>query len=234
MKILFNNIVENYSSLIATNQSVNYPVTNLTHFFLRRRFQSDSSSSLITIDFDENQCVDCIFFGFFSGTFFDVAFKDSTGSILLSLNLVVSPSTQVVSESFTKLTNVRSIEIAMEGFLGGIGAGCCYEMPNFLSVYTKGNIDNSIDSESAGGQSSQNYIKPLRRYEFSFAGLSDTLIDEIDDNYTSVGKGKPLYVDIFEGAKIKAPPIYCKITTALDYTIGRISNSFQLIIKEAR
>ena len=61
MKILFDNILED-STLSATNESLNYPVANLGHPFLEKRFQSTTTTSTITADWTTDQCISCFFY----------------------------------------------------------------------------------------------------------------------------------------------------------------------------
>jgi len=238
MKILFKNIIENNSGISATNQSLNYPVGNIAHPFLKKRFKSTGTTSLIIIDFDTDQCVSCFFWGYHSMTSFDVEFKNSVGTVLHTLNITTTPNTQVDSEYFPEITTVRSIEMTINDstgvYLGGLGAGCCFTMPNFISEYKKGNQDSSFDVESNDGQSLQNYSKPKRVYGLNFGALNDETTNLINDEYVLVGIGKPLYIDIFENLQSKEPPIYAKILTALNFNKNKLSATFALQIREAR
>jgi hypothetical protein len=121
----------------------------------------------------------------------------------------------------------------LKPFLGGLGAGCCYEMPNFLSVYERPNPDNSISSESPGGQSQQNFVKPFRAYNFSFNTYAD-IAKAVYNEYIKAGVGKPLYIDIFEDAHDVEAPVYSKILAPIGPVQGKISNTYSLSIKEVR
>lgn len=234
MKILFKNEFEYNSSIVATNESLNYPVYQLAHPFLHLRFQSSSTTSLITVNFDDDKCFSCFFLAYHTATSMSVEFKNSLGTVLKTLNITTSANTQPEAEYFDILTTVRSVEITINGstgvFLGGIGGGCCYTMPNYLSVYTRPLTDNSISSESLNGQSLVSKIKPFRGFSFTISGLTKTILDEIIDKFVTVGTGKPLYIDL----EANEDPIYAKITTTLDSSQRKISNSIPLDIREAR
>ena len=233
MRILFNNVFED-ASFSATNESLNYPVPNLAHPFLRKRFQSSSTTSLITALFTEDQSMSCFFYGYHTLTTIVVVFKNSGGGTLLTLN-ITSPE-DIGVEWFSTLTTVRSVDITITGasgvFLGGVGSGLCYQMPDPLANYDPGNADNSDFIESPHGQTLQTYIEPLRELEFGFRELE--LKGEIDSRYKSVGVGKPLFFDLYEDNRDKEPPIYGKIVRSLNFPYSPRRYNFKLQIREAR
>lgn len=230
MKILFNNVFED-ATFTATNESLNYPVANLIHPFLHKRFQSSSTSSVITASFSADQSISCFFYGYFVATALSVVFKDSGGSTLKTLT--ISDPEDIGVEYFTALTTVRSVEITLTGtYLGGIGAGLCYCMPNPLAAYAADNGDNSDFTESPDGQTLQTYIKPLRELDYNFREIETK--KTIDDNYKLVGVGKPLYIDIYEDNRDKEDPIYGKIMRSLSFRYQPRRYSTSIKIREAR
>ena len=233
MKILFNNVFED-ASFLATNESLNYPVPNLAHPFLRKRFQSSSTSSLVTASFDSDQSMSCFFYGWHNLTSMDVVFKNSGGGTLHTIN--ITDPEDIGVEMFTQIDTVRSVELTITGasgvYLGGIGSGLCYCMPDPLAVYDAGNQDNSDFIESPHGQTLQTYIEPLRSLGFGFREL--IIKKEIDDKYKSVGVGKPLFFDLFEEDRTKEAPIYGKITKSFAFKYSPRRYNFALEIREAR
>jgi len=235
MRILFNNIFEN-ASFLATNESLNYPVVNLAHPFLRKRFQSTSTSSEVTASFTSDQIMSCLFYGFHNFSSMTVVFKNSGGSTLLTLN-ITSPD-DIGVEYFTTLTTVRSVVFTVTGaigfYLGGVGGGACYSMPDPLAPYSPGDADNSDFVETPDGQTLQNFVTPLLEYEFGFRDQSGAVYKEIKTNYRSVGGGKPLFIDLYEENRDKEPPIYGKITAVPGFTYQPRRYNFTLKIREAR
>lgn len=236
MNVLFENILENYSSLMATNVSLNHPVENIVHPFLRQRFQSSGVSSVITFEFSEDKQADCFFYGFYNATNINVIYKDSGGGVLKTLNISLSESNlQVSQEYFNKIEGIRSLEITITGpdgvFVGGVGSGLLYSMPNIISTYNRSNIDGSIVLESTGGQNLQNYNKPKRSYSFNFGGLKKSIADSIENEYRNTGKGRALFMDITNTGD---PSIYAKITNALGFSVGKVRESFNMNIQECR
>jgi hypothetical protein len=235
VRILFNNVFEN-ASLVATNESLNYPVENLVHPFLRKRFQSTNSTSLITATFTEDQIMDCFFYGWHNMTSVVVVFKDSGAGTLLTLN-ITSPE-DVGAEIFTQLITVRSVEITASGasgfYLGGIGSGACYQMPDPLANYDPGFTDNSNFVESPDGQTLQTYIEPLDDFNFGFRDETLTIRSEVMAKYKAVGKGKPIYFNFYEDNREKEPPLYGKIINPLRSPYSPRRYNFTLEIREAR
>ncbi len=235
MRILFDNLFEN-ASISATNESLNYPAINLVHPFLEKRFQSSGVSSVITLDFTEDQTMDCFFYAFHNTTSLSVVYKNSVAATLLTLN--ISSPEDVGIEYFASLTTIRSVEITINGpdpvYLGGVGGGVCYQMPDPLADYEPGNADNSDPVESPFGQTLQNYIKPLRALKYGFRENENSARKEIDTRYKSVGKGKPIYFDLYEDTREKEEPIYGKITNDLGFSYSPRRYNFELNILEAR
>lgn len=235
MRILFSNVFEN-ASFLATNESFNYPVTNLAHPFLRKRFQSTSTSSVVTASFTSDQVMSCLFYGFHNFTSMTVVFKNSGGSTLLTLN-ITSPD-DIGVEYFTALTTVRSVVFTITGtngfYLGGVGGGACYSMPDPLAAYSPGDNDNSDFVETPDGQTLQNYITPLLEYEFGFRDQTGDIYKEVKERYRSVGVGKPLFIDLYEDNRAKDTPLYGKLMAAPGFAYQPRRYSFTLKMREAR
>lgn len=235
MKILFENVFEN-ASFSATNESLNYPIPNIVHPFLHKRFQSSGTSSVVTATFTTDQIVSCFFYGYHNITSLVAVFKNSGGGTLLTLN-ITSPD-DIGVEWFTMLTTVRSVEMTITGasgfYIGGVGTGQCYTMPDPLASYDPGFADNSEFVESPHGQTLQSYVEPLRELEYGFRDLTLEIRKEISDRYKAVGIGKPLFLDLYEENRSKEPPIYGKILNALSFPYSPRRHNFTLKIREAR
>lgn len=235
MRILFKNLFEE-ATVLATNESLNYPVTNLIHPFLRKRFQSTTTTSLITATFTEDQTMDCFFYGFHNLTGLTAVYKDSGGGTLYTL--VVSDIQDIGIEYFTALTTVRSVEITVTGAsgfrLGGIAGGVCFQMPDPLAAYDPGAQDNSDASESPDGQTLQNFVRPLREFDFGFRDQTGDLYKAVRDEYFAVGIGKPLFMDLYEENRDKEEPIYAKLIDPLNFPYQARRHSFTIKAREAR
>lgn len=63
MRILYKNYLED-STLSATSEDSLYPVENLTHKFLEKKFQAEGNLSTVTVLFPEDRTVNMIAYGF--------------------------------------------------------------------------------------------------------------------------------------------------------------------------
>ncbi len=63
MKILWNNYLSD-STVTASDEDTQYPVSNLTDVFLELKFQSTSNQSMITVEFPEDRDVSMIAYGY--------------------------------------------------------------------------------------------------------------------------------------------------------------------------
>ena len=235
MRILFDNLFRN-SSFSSTNGSLNYPASNLAHPFLRRRFQSISTSSVITASFTTDQTFDSFYYGFFNLTSLSVEFKNSIGTVLRTIN-ITSPE-DIGAEHFSQTGSVRSVDITVSGpsgfYLGGIGGGLSYQMIEPVAAYDPSFDDNSSFAESPQGQTLQNFITPLRELEFSFRDVTGTIYQEVSERYKSVGVGLPLWIDLFEDNRDKEPPLYGKIISSPSFPYADLRHAFTLSFREAR
>lgn len=231
MRILFNELFEN-ASVLATNQSLNYPVANIIHPFLQKRFQSTTTSSVITATWTTDQCMSCFFYGFHTLTSLTVVYKNSVGTIIKTLN-ITSPE-DIGVEYFDELTTVRSVEITVNGasgfYLGKIGGGCCYQMPDVLAPYDSGNSDNSSSSSSPHGQRLVNSVPKLRALSYGFRELTLDLKNEIDALYTP----KNIFFDLYEGNRDKEPPIYGYFTETFNFPYEARRYSLTIKIGESK
>jgi hypothetical protein len=235
MKILFEELFKN-ASVIATNQSLNYPVANITHPFLHKLFRSSTTTSLITATFTADQCCSCFFYAYHDITSMTVVYKNSGGGTLLTIN-VTAPE-DIGIEYFTELTTVRSVEITVNGasgfYIGKVGTGCCYEMPEPLANYDSDMTDNTVSAASPYGQILSNHIEPLEDLVYNFRELELETKNEIKSLYKGVGKNNPVFMDLYEDARDKEPPIYGYFTQPFKFKYVPRRYSFQIKIREAR
>lgn len=198
MRILFNNLIDD-GDISSTDESLNYPATNISHPFLKKRFQSTSTTSTITILFGSDQSINCLFYGEHNLTSLTIRLKDSGGVTLLTIN--VTGPTDRGREYFEQYDNVRSVELDLVGpdpvKLGGVGLGVYYQNLNFLSGYPQsGRITGRI-SKSPSGQTLVNRVKPLRTYSFTFRDREKDGKDEWLENIDNYAPG-PLWMDLTE------------------------------------
>ena len=222
MRILYDNILKYYDSMIATNQSDNRPVTNIIHNFLELPFQATGNNSDITIELDKDYSVKCIAYGFNNMSEFRITFYDIFDAIIDSFVFAdYSPLGAPVSGEDTfyflvQLNNVRKIKIEAETidsflYIGSFFAGLYLELPNFLQA-----PESSIDIrdsifESGSGQSGGNKQRNLDNFPYSFPNVDNAKKIEIKEYLNFVQRSVSHYIDAYPDAHNQQSPVYCKM-----------------------
>jgi hypothetical protein len=214
MRILFYNELET-ATITSLEESTNYPAENLIHPFLEKRYQPYlETTDTLTFTFTANRSINCLFLGYHTLTSYTARFYDGTDTLLLTVTNA-APS-DVEYRSFAALTTVRKIEIdvAFPGtgspYIGGIGAGLGFDLPYFLSGYDLPVKDNSGYSESTGGQTLQVKRAILKEYEFTVPDQALAIKDAFMAGFYAAGKGKALFVAVFNAGVTMIRPLYCK------------------------
>lgn len=240
MRILF----ENYAleaTVTSTNASTNYPPTNLTHPFLRKRYQNLDGSDTITVLFESDKTINSLYFGYHNADEEELLLENgdiltteqddpllvTTAKITYNVynlggTLLLSGSVDMVNQfeavHFTDIQFVRRVTIVIEwdglgkmGYLGGIGIGRSYIMPYFNTGWQNGMLDNTVVNRSLVGQVLQNYIEPQDTKTFNWTGVRPEAFTEIKLLVKSTGIGRPVWVDFFEESHETIAPIYATI-----------------------
>jgi hypothetical protein len=269
MKILFENFAmldvvdpPTYTSLTASS---NYPVENLGHMFLRKRYQNVGGSDTVRVTFHEDETVNSFFIGYHNARYLSLLAEDgdywlteegdewivTTSEIVINLynyaGVLLYTSTMNLTNQFEAIhfadvANVRYAEIVLDweglsaGFIGGIGIGYCYEMPEPFADWIDGLEDNSITEQSLTGQAMQDYVEPkiLRPFNFHHVPHADFLA--IKNAIAAAGKGRPLWVDFTEDNHALFLPGYMLLENGIE-SLEREEGgkwSFSLTFKEAR
>ena len=236
MRVLFDNLVVS-ATLTTDEPSDNYPVTNLAHPFLRRKYQSVASPAIITVTFAVDSVVDCLFYGWHNLTSLIVRLYDS-GDSLLSTITVASPESGVGSEFFTAVPAVAYAEVEIAGsvpYLGGLGIGEFYELPRPIGDFSEGLDDHGVVVASSSGQAQQLYVEPLKTRDYTLVEMTRATRAEVAALMTSAGIGRPLWLDAFRLDHDYEPPMYCRIVREWVTTKnGRRYNARSIEFKELR
>lgn len=263
MKVLFENFALN-STVTSETFSANYPPSNLTHIFLRKRYQNTTGSDLITFQLDQDRSVNSFYLGFHNAD--EIALLTEAGenilteageSILIaSADVTVklydyngtllythtgTLSNQFEAYHFTQVDLVRSVTLELDwlglgniGYMGGAGFGMSYAMPDPVANWIDGLSDNSVYNKNLIGQYTQNYVEPQNERTFSFFGVRRETFDEIKALVRSVGIGRPLWVDFFEEAHDIMLPCYCVCGGLDGVSNAKMVYAFQIKFTEAR
>jgi hypothetical protein len=209
MRILFENLL-----LSATLSSVSpngiYPVTNLAHPFLRKIYKSTANTDTITLSWTADQVIDSCYLGYTNATSCTLKLYSSAGVLLGTQTF--TPADMAVH--FTAVSGVRSATLTITAsatvYLGGIGIGQSYTMPDPLNDWVDTFVDNSTSSSSSYGQVLTNKIDPLRQAVLNFDVSGYDAYSALSTRVAALSR--PTFVDLFEKAHDRYLPLYCTIT----------------------
>lgn len=236
MKVLFINELKD-ATITALAPNENYPASNLIHVFAKVKYKGVGYSDTITATLPDNVSASCFFYTYTNATSMTV--RVYSGSSVLLETLTVDCTYDSGAEYFDLHTDVRWIEIDIASavsedvYLGGIALGVATTMPYPSSKFEIQLQDNSGKSESADGQVSHHYIKPLREYELNFSGVPKLTYHAIVELFEAVGSGH-IWADITELSHATYKPLYCTTGLVESPTKNGSSASFKLRLLEAR
>ncbi len=257
MRLLLDNILST-ATLSSLHEDSNNPLTNLYHAFLRNRYQSEDISDTITIEFPDPVSINSFYFGYTNAESLAIQFLNADGDIILendNFELATEDGftlatedgfdligydgeepEQIESFHFDPIT-VKTILIYLSGsenvYLGGCGVGTTYAPPSPSDNWIEPLEDRSIVSESQAGQVLQEYVEPLRAYEFSFQLLTRTELNELRQTFIDLGRGKPIWIELVPDHD-EIIPLYGSINADPGTDRARMLLSFTLKFKEAR
>lgn len=249
MKILVTNLLDT-ATLTAGGTSVNYPLANLNHPFLKKKFQqtvaisggSMSDADALTLAWTTDQIIDMIAVGYTNAETLTLKLYDSADT-LLDTQVFTAPS---LGASFAAVTGVRKAKLLMHDgstdnpmtlYLGGLGIGQGYTMPDPVFDWRNDLTDNSFGEITVDGQVSGQYVEPLRTLRFSFVTNDRTVFLYILSLVKDFGKYVPLWLLPFTGTALATvPALYATIPNGIENQ-GRDAQyryTFTLTFQEAR
>lgn len=270
MKILFDNYaridIEDPTVYSSLDASTNYPVANLGHPFLRKRYQNVTGADTITVTFAADETVNSFFVGYHNAREEIRLTEDGDDRITeegdlrlistskLTMNLYSYAGVLLYTEDlyltnqfeaihFAAVENVRYATIVIDwsglgaGYLGGIGLGLCYTMPDPQADWLDGKEDNSTAESSLTGQAMQDYVEPQTLRVFNFNAVPEATYQSIKDSIYAIGKGRPVWIDFTELDHTFFLPGYFTIENGIEgakRVPGKKTWSFTLTFKEAR
>jgi len=239
MKILWEGRIRDTGVAISSdNEVLNYPADNIRNTSLYKRLQASGIEDTILIELPETTDIDCFFFGYTNAESVIIKLYDS-GDVLLHTETVLAPG--YIEALYFTMVQADYITIELEAdsdatavYLGGVDYGLVQNMPDPLAEWPDDIIDNSAVSDSYHGQTLQNYIEPLMRYEWQFRNVERETALEIQDLYIEKGVGGHIWVDATEENHDFIHPIYATIREPVKLQKDGRRYRFPLIIREAR
>jgi hypothetical protein len=226
---------DNYSltsTFSSTGTNTSYPLANLKSPFLEEIWKGLDADETITINFGTSKPVDCVYLGYTNATSITVKLYNSSDVLLYT----IAVSAVSLGAVFSTVQSVRYATVRLQSgetvYCGNIGIGDSYVMPNPIMGVVEKPIDNSIIIRNAKGQTLKNKIPVLRGYDLSFGAMLIDSYNEVKALITDMDT--PVWVDIYEQAHAKIPPVYALVTIDKDpsQSWGRYACSIK--IEEAR
>lgn len=230
MRILFNNLT-NRAALSADTENLHYPVSNLKHPFLKKIYKATQNAATITIAFSADVTIDCCFLGFTNAASALLRCYSATDVLLATEAIKASTGGNV----FARVAGVRYCTIGFSAtapvYLGNIGLGESYVMPDPLSSLIPDFVDNTEQSTSADGQVMINKVKWLKLIEPDFFADGFDEYNYIYEQFAAVDR--PVWVAPFEYTTGVLDPFYAAVKFKADKKDSRIFY-FKVTIQEAR
>jgi len=237
MRIINNNKLHK-GTYSVTNESLNYPATNLDDPFLAKRAQSTSSTETITIYLATASTIDAVGHGLTnanSGTI-----RLYTGAYTLAetitMDLTYDPCITYMTSAISSVTKIE-IDLAATAtsvYIGGISAGEYYEVEYPASDIARGLQDNSSWIQTTSGQSLSNYQESLRSVPLTFHPSTIAESNLLIKLYRDIGIGTPFFVDFFEEYRALLPPLYACFSSPPDDTGIAVDRSITLNFQECK
>ena len=242
MRFLYDNLIK-YGEISATNSDTSFPISNVTHKFLMKKFQTLTgfTTSEITITLNDVSDINCIALGFHNAQAATYELRNSSSTLLSSGSLNTTYSTDMTH--FATVSNVKTIIIdidagssATEAYIGGISVGksLVFELINQNPPMSLPSNDKSNQTE--GGQVTGKKTKRLRGYQVPFDVISNSQYNEIQEHFNLNGSVYPVYLDIFEESHDFIQPLYCVVPGSESFTPIGLNKEWSgsLIAREAR
>lgn len=237
MKLITNNVLHG-GSFSATSESLNYPVTNLDHPFLTKRFQASDDATTVTVVLPAASDVDAIGHGNTNASSI-IARLYSGVDVLeetLELDLSCDPCLSYCAEKRIGITRIEfdivTAEVVVK--LGGLAAGVAFDLDYAYAGIDRPLIDNSIWQQLPGGQSLANNVKPLKTLPLAFDAENITIANSLITVYNNTGLGTPFFADFFVGKREFFPPMYCCFSAVPQDTGEGIARTIRIAFQECR
>jgi hypothetical protein len=211
MRVCYYNYLIDATTLTATNENSNQPVTNLYHHYLENAFYATADNSVITIIFDQAYDLDYFAFGYHNLDSMSVSFYDESDVLLNTISIDVTEDTNI--QYFTMIENVKKVIISCVSlqyylYIGSIFIGEYLELPRFRQALKSG-LDLMDDSFiSGGGQASGNRRVVLKPYQVEFSNIDNNDLENIEDYVIYCQTSIPHFVDLYPDNHTKMIPFY--------------------------
>ena len=209
MIVLFNNLI--YDSTISSDTvDANYPVTNLQNDEPSKIYKANQASAVITLTLADISTINCLYLANTNATGASLGLYNASNTLLDTQTVDVDRG----GACFTSVTDVSYMILTLSGsdtiYLGCIGTGAKYQMPNPLNDVLPLPIDNTTRKISPSGTGFFNRVPIQISLSTNFANITRTLYNEIFNLWASLAH--PVWVDVREDYDGIINPMFADMT----------------------
>ena len=209
MIVLFNNLIYN-ATISADTVDSSYPVTNLQNDEPSKIYKANQASAVITLTLADTSTINCLYLANTNATSASLGLYDSSDTLLDTQTIDVDRC----GACFTSITDVSYMILTLSGsdtiYLGCIGTGAKYQMPDPLNDVIPKPIDNTVRNISDSGVGFFNRVPIQVSISTNFANISRTLYNEIFNLWAALEH--PVWVDVREDYNGIIDPMFADMT----------------------
>ena len=249
MRLLYNNLFDDYDILDYSSQNSNYPASNVQDTILSNTWQTDVgdvSDQYITIDLGAATDITCAVISnhnLTSGATVKVEFNssDAWGAPAVTETLTWR-STHIIK--FFTAHNYRYVRFYFDDDANTdlyLEAGRLF-LGTYLQMTPSSNLpfklgdarnDRVIVTDQGSCYGTPGVSRSVYQYEFS--GVQDTMIDSMRLVRDEVGNYKPVYCVNYDSVYTRHDVLYGRIASSFDEEIlGGKKNNYSLVIEECK
>lgn len=242
MKILYDNILNDASTLTADSENYNFPITNVLVLSSDIEYRSVvPTGQAITFEFGSNQTIDCLAIANHNLSVIKIELFLATVSQLDTGNITTIYDTDVLyfDETICDEIKITVTSTSTYSSIGYLSAGLYLQMPDPIANYGEGLKINSKRFEADFGSVYGADGVVLRQIKgMSFIILTKTEYDEIMDMIYEIKNYGHLFIDVKDSAHDITQPIYGTMTVSewpsARYSIGGYRYTTTLNFLEAK
>lgn len=217
MRILYDNLLRNASSILPSNEDAQYGVANLLVSSLSISYKTTNTSTPnITIEWATDVDINCIALAGANINSVIIILYDALDNILDTHEFDIEYSTDI---KYFDVQSVRKVYLDFTSNddyaeIGAMSIGKYLQMPNPLWGYSENFEITNKRETSLVGQVYGSDGSVLRTYSPSFRMVDYSTMNSIKNMVREVRNYKSFFVDMLEYAHDKKQPLYCSLNAA--------------------
>lgn len=232
MRISYDNLLKTATSLTATYENANYPVTNLYHNWKKKIFEATETSTTISATFDEDSTITSICIANHNLSTCTAKFYNSSSTLLDTWNFdctsqVDAQYGSVSSVSYVTFSCTSSYDVEIGTLFVGDSVYASIEAEQGLPLSSSDAVSESSDGQVSGrkGSVTRGEVK------ITIPLLTASERKEIESAFYTCGLITPFFLDLWDSSHAYFEPIYCRFT-GMTPNHGKTYDSVKMTIKE--